>query len=160
MFLFIADACSRVSQHSISLLCNAACGLLGDAFEGFSPTFRSFLILVPLVLCRLQAQLQATESRAQEVERSVQAQLNALLNTLPASDVEPPRAFVSGLAELQTFAQGLEQRCKRLQDEAAAARRHAHLTCLSCLCMFHMPAGKWEPLFMQQCQWKMLPKQI
>lgn len=72
----------------------------------------------------------------------MQAQLDALLNRLPASDVEPPRAFVNGLAELQTFAQGLEQRCKRLQDEAAAARRHAHLTCLKL--SLHVPHASWE----------------
>ncbi len=84
-----------------------------------------------LVLCRLQAQLLASESRVQELERSVQVQLNSLLNRLRAADMEPPRAFMSELAGLQTFAQGLEQRCKHLQDEAAATRRHAHLTCLS-----------------------------
>ena len=108
----------------------------------------------PLVLRRLQAQLQVTEYRAQEVERSVQAQLDSLLTRLPASDVEPPQAFVSGLAELQTFAQGLEQRCKHLHDEAAAARRHADPTCLS----WALEMG--AAFLMQHCHWKVLPTQI
>ena len=76
-----------------------------------------------LLVCRLQAQLQAAEAHAQDVERSVQRQLGATLDKLSALDTEPPRALLRSLADVQAFAESVQQRCQCLEEQSAAAHR-------------------------------------
>lgn len=83
--------------------------------------------------CRLQAQLQAAEAHAEDVEQAVQGQLVSALNKLAALDVEPPQAIVSSLAGLQALAESVRERCARLEAEAAAAHRSA-LACITGTC--------------------------
>lgn len=77
--------------------------------------------------CRLQAQLQAAQEHAEDMERAVQGQLVAALQKLAALEVEPPQGLMASLADVQAFADSVKERCERLEQDFASARRCAEV---------------------------------
>ena len=55
----------------------------------------------------------------------MQAQLAGALNRLSALEAEPPVALADRLADVQASANGVTQRCGRLEQELAEAHRYA-----------------------------------
>ncbi len=53
----------------------------------------------------------------------MQGQLVAALNKLSALDIEPPQAIVCSLADLQAFAENMQQRWQHLEEQSVAAHR-------------------------------------
>ena len=75
--------------------------------------------------------MQAAEAHAQDVERSVQAQLAAALDKLSALNLEPPQAIARSLADTQAFAERMGVRCQCLEEQSAAAHRYI-MTAVAC----------------------------
>ena len=70
---------------------------------------------------RLQAELQSAQAHAEEVERSMRAQLTGALGRLTALEAEPLQALAERLANAQASAKGVTERCERLEVELAVA---------------------------------------
>lgn len=53
----------------------------------------------------------------------MQGQLVAALNKVAALDLEPPQVIVRSLADLQAFAENMQQRWQHLEEQSIAAHR-------------------------------------